>query len=327
MASRITEKYNMPAILITCSGDTGKGSGRSVKGLDLVEALHDCSDCLIRFGGHELAAGLSIKRDRIDEFRRRINEFARKKMPSGSSAAAVTAECELQASDITLPQAKELYLLEPYGAANPVPVFLLRAAKILDITPIGGAKHTRFSIEKSGVRFSAVYFGAVSEDSDFEPGDKADIIFNLDINDFMNIQSVQLIIRRMTHAGEYCSALERQMTIYDSFAGGSAAEGLSGCLPGRDDFVRLYVLIRDEVRADRRQIMLRTLCRHLGGVDCYARTRFIIDILRESGLIKAVETPGLDGAERYEFDIVNVGKKIALEDSPIYKRLMEAAKQ
>ena len=326
VASRITEKYNMPAILITCTGDTGKGSGRSVKGLDLVEALKNCSDCLIRFGGHELAAGLSIKRDRIDEFRRRINEFASEKMSSGSFVPQLSVECELQASDLTLPQARELYLLEPYGASNPVPLFLLSDAKILDITPIGSARHTRFTLEKNGVRFSAVYFGASSADSDFEPGDKADVVFNLDINDFMNTQSVQLIIRKMDHTDEYHSLIDPQKRIYDEFTGGRGGEDISGCVPDRDDFVKLYVFIRDEVKAEHRFIMMRSLCRCLTGENRYIKSRFVIDILRENGLIKASEAPGLDGAERYEFDIISVGKKTTLESSPLYRRLLECAK-
>lgn len=327
VASRITEKYNLPAILITCSGDTGKGSGRSVKGLNLVEALQSCSDCLIRYGGHELAAGLSIKRDRIDEFRRRINDYAREHMDPDSAGGSEAIDCELAASEITLPQARELYLLEPYGVANPVPLFILKDAKLVEITPIGGARHTRYTVEKDGVRFSAVYFGAPAGDSDFIQGDRADIVFNLDINDFMNVQSVQLIVRGMAHCEEVRDRISAQRRMLELFrsSGRTRMPEMARCLPDREDFVKIYVFIRDEARQERGKIFVRALCGLLSGDYRYAKTRLIIGILEENGLISVKNAPGTDGAERYEFGVVSVGRKISLESSPTYARLLSEA--
>ena len=131
VASRITEHFNLPSILISFDssegdGDIGKGSGRSIKGLNLVEALNFCSDLLVKFGGHELAAGLSIERSKLPEFRRRINEYARAHLSDEDMATMVDVDCELCPAEITLRQAQELYLLEPYGIANPVRYFFVR---------------------------------------------------------------------------------------------------------------------------------------------------------------------------------------------------------
>ena len=129
VASRITERYSCPSILISFegseNGEIGKGSGRSVKGLNLVDALGKCSDLLEKYGGHELAVGLTIKRENLPEFRRRLNEYARECLSEGQTESTLDAECELSPEDITLEQASELYGLEPFGVSNPVPMFVL----------------------------------------------------------------------------------------------------------------------------------------------------------------------------------------------------------
>ena len=108
VSSRITEKYGLPSILISFDGavkgepsfdDMGKGSGRSIKGLNLVEALDHCKDLLVRFGGHELAAGLTVMRCNIDEFRKRINDYARENLTEDLSCIRYMADCELNCDE------------------------------------------------------------------------------------------------------------------------------------------------------------------------------------------------------------------------------------
>ncbi|NLZ36464.1 MAG: single-stranded-DNA-specific exonuclease RecJ [Clostridiales bacterium] len=330
VASRITERYNLPAILISFDGEIGKGSGRGIKGLNLVDALNSCSDCLIRFGGHELAAGLSIERGRIAEFKQRINDYARANLNLSDLTTRTTVDCELRAEDLNLSQANELYLLEPYGVANPTPVFVVRDAAIIEKTPIGSNRHTRLTVEKDGVRFVAVYFGIAAEELDFFTGDHADIIFNLDVNDFMNIQSVQLIVRQMYPCRKYLSELDRQREIYKTILDNPRSEYLRGIdinsfIPLREDFVAVYVYIRREFRFGRNRLSIRSIERNIGA-PCYTKVRFIIDILSETGVIAAspVETSEPEGGSEYfDFTINNVSTKISLERSDIYKKLLE----
>ena len=135
VSSRITEKYGLPSILISFDGatngdpsddDVGKGSGRSVKGMNLVEAMNSCSDLLEKYGGPELAAGLTVQRGKIAEFKRRLNEYAKECLTEENLQVSYDADCELALDRVDLNFATELQLLEPYGVSNPTPLFVLR---------------------------------------------------------------------------------------------------------------------------------------------------------------------------------------------------------
>jgi single-stranded-DNA-specific exonuclease len=160
VSSRITERYGLPSILISFDGSTrgypseddlGKGSGRSIKGLNLVEALANSEEYLARFGGHELAAGLTIRRGNIDAFRKRINQYAHEQLTDDMLCISVEADCEVQMSELTLALAQEIDKLEPFGTSNPVPNFVLRDTTLLRVIPMGNGKHTKLILEKDGI--------------------------------------------------------------------------------------------------------------------------------------------------------------------------------
>ena len=139
VSSRITERYGLPSILISYDGamegtpsasDMGKGSGRSLKGLNLVEALTHCEDLLARYGGHELAAGLSIRRGDVGAFRRQINEYAYKMLNGEPICHTLDADCQVEINDLTMKLARELDYLEPFGISNPIPGFVMRDARV-----------------------------------------------------------------------------------------------------------------------------------------------------------------------------------------------------
>ncbi|MBQ2251482.1 MAG: single-stranded-DNA-specific exonuclease RecJ, partial [Clostridia bacterium] len=133
VASRITERFAIPSILISFDeNNVGKGSGRSVKGVNLVDALTYCSDLLIKYGGHELAAGLTVDREHFDAFKERINQFVRENVSEKSQSIVIEADAYIEAEDVNLAQANELFLLEPYGVANPSPTFFMSSLKVRD---------------------------------------------------------------------------------------------------------------------------------------------------------------------------------------------------
>ena len=244
VSSRITEHYNRPSILISFEGDIGKGSGRSIHGLNIVNALMACEDLLIKFGGHELAAGLSIERKNLPEFIKRINEYAREHLKKESLITSVDVDCELSAKDITLRQASELDLLEPYGISNPVPLFVMHDVTVLEETSIGSNKHVKLLFEKSGVRFNAVYFGVPINELTFCVGDSVDIIFNLNVNTFNGISSAQLVIRDMDFSRSKKRELEALTCIYASLKDGLYRDpGLEEYIPQRGDFANVYRVI------------------------------------------------------------------------------------
>ena len=141
VSSRITERYCRPSILVSfegndspehCDSDVGKGSGRSIKGMNLVDALFNCSDCLIKFGGHELAAGLSVSRGKLDEFRKRINDYAKSNLAESDMVSTFETDAIIDFTDVNIALAEQLRILEPYGVGNPVPTFVINGITVAE---------------------------------------------------------------------------------------------------------------------------------------------------------------------------------------------------
>lgn len=337
VASRITEKYGTPSILISFEGsgegkndsDLGKGSGRSIKGMNLVDTLSECSDLLEKYGGHELAAGLSIKRENLDEFRRRINECARECLKDVDRGTTLEAECELEPEDITMEQANELYYLEPYGVSNPVPVFVLRNALLYDTSLVGGGKHTRLTLKVAGSMISAMCFRQTLSDLDIYAGDTVDVLFTLDINEYQNQRSLQMIVKDVRLAQQQFDAENAEIELYENIKQGMKPADLGldeaavqDIVPTRNDFAAVYSALRRELRVEHEVFSIRAL-RHLlktGGVKIgYVKLKFILMTFRELNLLD-VRKLG-DEPEIYAFRYIYQHNKTNLEKSNIYRKL------
>ncbi len=330
VSSRVTEKYGLPSILISFDGkgsleespdDPGKGSGRSVKGLNLVRALTACDDLLVKFGGHELAAGLTVTRGNLPAFRERINAYAREHLDEDAMAVTLDAECEVRMPELTLEQASELYLLEPYGISNPVPAFVLRNVELVRVTAIGGGKHVRLSARQDGAVLTAMCFGQPAAAFPYSEGDHVDLLFNLDINEYQNVKTVQLIVRDIHPAEGHPSEQTRALQRYEEIrAGGSYTVEEDFC-PDRDDFAQVYTTIRRECRIGHDRFSLRVLGgavnqtgpRRINPV----KLKFILRILQEMQVLGVEEL----GSDRYQFNITFNSTKINLEKSSILRRL------
>ena len=257
VASRLTEKYGIPSILISfdgttngcpCGMDLGKGSGRSVKGINLVEAMGECEDLLAKFGGHELAAGMTIRRCNVDEFRKRINEYVRARIPEDQVQVSVEADCEVTVSDLTMQLAIELYRLEPFGVSNPTPTFLLRDITVKKVIPISGGKHLKLIVEKDGTNFYAMYFNAGEHLFEYAEGDRVDILFTLDINEYRNLRSLQLMIQDLRVSERYGEQLEHERKRLSEIRSGASFSPEENFLPCRDDVAVVYSYLRTQYR-------------------------------------------------------------------------------
>lgn len=191
VASRICEKYQRPAVLISVDEGEGKGSGRSVKGVNLFRALSSCGEYLQKFGGHEQAAGLSIAEENIDAFRKALNREIEEEMKIYQPSMHI--DFEAQPGELTIEEVRSLRVLEPYGTGNPRPVIKLSNMRACDITPIGAGKHLRMTFERQG-KFQSVFFGKTERDIGFENGAVVDVVFVPEINDFRG-ENVQLMLR------------------------------------------------------------------------------------------------------------------------------------
>lgn len=195
VASRLTKKYNKPCILISPGADGYyKGSGRSLDGFSLYDALNACGDVLVRFGGHELAAGLVIDRTKVDTFREKINEYAKAVLNGKALLPCIAADCELRGRHLNEAVAKSLDVLQPYGAGNPQPVFMIKNMTVQRVSAIGSAgQHLRLSLSKDGCTVGAVAFGFGGR-KDITFGAVVSVMANLEINSFRGVENVQLKI-------------------------------------------------------------------------------------------------------------------------------------
>ena len=132
VSSRLTEKFNIPSILISVEDGVGKGSGRSIKGFNLFDALNNSSEHLLKYGGHSLAAGLSIEKSKIDMFSKSINEYAKNIITKEMLTPCVYIDDVIEVGDVTLDFVDEFKCLEPFGMGNRTPVFCIEKAKITE---------------------------------------------------------------------------------------------------------------------------------------------------------------------------------------------------
>ena len=192
-ASRLTEKFRFPTIMICVDEGNGKGSCRSYGDFNLFEALGACSEYLESFGGHAFAAGLNIKKENIGAFRIALGEYYFANIP----AERPELEPELLISDpavLNMAGVESLSALEPYGSGNESPILCMAGARLDSISPIGGGKHLRLRVTLRGISFDCVFFSRTAESLSVAEGDKVDLCFAPQINDFHSRRSVQLLV-------------------------------------------------------------------------------------------------------------------------------------
>ncbi|MBQ2735356.1 MAG: single-stranded-DNA-specific exonuclease RecJ, partial [Clostridia bacterium] len=330
VSSRITERYGLPSILISFEGatggvptqsDVGKGSGRSVKGMNLVEALIDSEDLLVRFGGHELAAGLSIRRANIDAFRRKINQYASERLSDEALCVSIDADYEVQMQDLTMSLAREIAAMEPFGIANPVPNLILRDLHIVRVIPLAGGKHTKLVLEKDGTEMVALWFGTSPTQMPFEAGNLVDVLFQLNINEFQNTVSLQLIVQDILFSETYVREYVRQSERYEEIRNGADYEEEEAVLPCRDDIAVVYTALRREYRMGHTVFPIRRLLAmlHAQGDNAinYIKLKFIIRIMQELQICGITET----SEDVYVFEFRYQPTKTNIEKSSILRRL------
>ena len=232
-ASRIAEQFGLPAIMICLTGEQGKGSCRSYGGFNLYDALAACSEHLLGFGGHALAAGLTISADQIESFRAALAAHYRDNRP----AAQPEVCCDLLIRDpalLSIENVRELDQLEPYGNGNQRPVFCLSDVELEAVTDVGNGRHMRVRVRLGRSRFEGIYFSHNSKSLGLREGDRVDLAFTPQINDFRGHVSVQLLLcGARKHVSEpLCADILR-----------GEAESLwaaADYCPARADFVRIW---------------------------------------------------------------------------------------
>ena len=193
VASRLSEKYACPSFMIHLSGHTGKGSCRSWGGFNLFAALEECSDLLLGFGGHELAAGFTIEEDKIPAFRKRMNACVQRFLGGRPATSALDVDVVLRRPElITLWEVEQLRRLEPYGNGNNRPLFCLLGVTLDRVQGVGQNRHLKLRFSKGTVQLEGIFFSTTAQQCPCQPGGRVDVAFYLQINEFRGSRTVQL---------------------------------------------------------------------------------------------------------------------------------------
>lgn len=199
VSSKITDEYFKPSILICFEGDEGKGSGRSIPGFDLHEALMECSEYLEKFGGHSMAVGITIKKDKFEDFKKAFTEYAKSKNIS-EIVPVINIERKVDLKDVSLENVKELQKLEPFGEQNKMPLFLIENLKIVSIRALSEGKHLKILLKQDNFFIDAIGFNMGDLTEQYKIEDRIDIVGTIDVNVFNGNENVQITIKDMRKA-------------------------------------------------------------------------------------------------------------------------------
>lgn len=194
VASKITDLYFKPSILICFEEDEGKGSGRSIPGFDLYESLTNCSENLEKFGGHSMAVGVTLKKENFEKFKEEFEKYAQNSNIC-DIIPIIKIDEEVTLEDINIKAVEELNLLEPFGEANKMPLFMYRNLKIHSIRTLSEGKHIKITLKDNNFYIDSIGFNLGHLVEEYQIGDKVDVVGSLEVNKFNGKESVQINLK------------------------------------------------------------------------------------------------------------------------------------
>ncbi len=324
VASRLSEEYRCPAYLICMEGDHGKASSRSYGGFNLFASLEQLSELVESYGGHELAAGFTIGRKQVDQFRERVQKLAGEFVAGGLQKADLDVDCIVEPELLTEENVVALEELEPCGVGCPKPVFSIENIKVEQLSEIGGGKHLRLQLGKNGRSFGGIFFSTNIFRSGISQGDRVDVAFTPQINEFRGVRSVQLnlVDIRPDRKSRECCAAERALT--DRFCSGLplTPDEAAAILPERKDFTVLWRYLDTHVKEEPLMENLDCLCRKVSrkaGMSLKpGRLWICLQVLEERGLLTCQKNR--DGVQ---ISLCRAAGKVDLEQSPLMIQLKQ----
>ena len=194
VSSKITDLYFKPSILLCYEDEVAKGSGRSIPGFDLHDALMKCQNSIERFGGHAMAIGITIKRDKFEEFKKEFEEVARK-AKIDEIIPIINIDAKINLSEINKEMVASLKKLEPFGEGNKMPIFAFKNLKIDSIRALSEGKHIKLTLKEGNSIINAIGFNLGHLVDEYRIGDKIDVVGTLEINSFNGVDSLQINLK------------------------------------------------------------------------------------------------------------------------------------
>ena len=320
VASRLADKYSCPTFMICLQDGKGKGSCRSFAGFNLFAALEHCAPLLEGFGGHELAAGFTILEENIPAFARAMNDYVC--ACTGGEEMVSTLDIDAEVEDpglLTLEGVEGLDLLEPYGAGNPKPVFSLSGCLVTALSEVGGGRHLKLKLTAGGRSFDAIFFSITAAEAGLSVGERVDVAFTPQINEYRGWRTVQLQVCDLRPA---LTRAQAERALYEKFRRGEALTPgeAAALLPSREEFVVLWRYLKGHAQLapleETAHRLARNIARSAGRRETVMRTLVCLEVFDERGLIRMERT-----TDHLHIALRPVEGKVDLDDSSILRAL------
>ena len=324
VASRMAEEYSCPTFLICLDGDKGKASSRSYGGFNLFRSLEQLSGLLESYGGHELAAGFTIRRACIEPFREKMLQLCSSFRQSDACSTALAIDCEIPPELLTIENIQALDELEPCGAGCPRPILCMRGLQVTELTEVGGGKHLRLRLSGNGYHFNAIFFSTTAKLAAVALGDVVDIAYTPQINEYRGLRTVQLNLLDIRPDEQARACLGAGKALYRRHLQGQAlsAQELDRLIPERQDFVAVWRYLaasaQNGVVCEEFGCLVRKITRYAGCTYSGSKIRVCLDVFQEQGLLQMEQRPKL-----LVIRLTSDGHKVDLESSPTLLHLKE----
>lgn len=316
VAARLMDRYGKPAVVLSIGEDgIAHGSCRSLDGFSIYDAISACEVHTLMFGGHDMASGVTVAAEAIDDFRTAINAYAAEVCPA-MPVAALNMAVKLRPDQISTEKLALLQVLEPFGMGNPVPLFGLYRMRLDNITSLGNGKHVRLSLSRDGVRISAVKFQTMPEEFPIPCGVTVNCVVSLDKNDYRGNTTVSVRVVDISYADTDREKMIADIRTFESVMRGEMHPAPEQALASREQLAHLYNMLRvcKEWNGTPEQLQ-----RALGekAPDCL-QLLVALEIWQQAGLIQ-----WYDKGERIRIVVCPVEGKADLTATPLWQYIMK----
>ena len=282
VAARLTERFGKPCFLMTREEDGYRGSARSFGSFSVFECLHACAGLLLRYGGHPGAGGFTVSEEKKDAFSAAIQAYAAEHNPV-MPVQTVHAERALEPQMLTVQNVEGLQILEPYGAGNPKPLFVLNGMQVSEITAVSGGQHTRLKLIRDGVTLTVMLFRMSPAESRIQPGMVLDFLVSAEVGNYMNRPQLNLRAEDWRISEKAQEQAIAALAAYECYRRGETLPEAyyRRMCPRREDLVAMYQLVRETPVP---VIVICEILRASGMNLC--RARVCADIFAELGLMQ-----------------------------------------
>lgn len=313
VASKVLEKYGLPTILLSVENGVARGSGRSIEGFSLIDAISACSEHLTQYGGHTLAAGMTLPAGKVGEFAAGLQAYAQEKH-AAMPMSAYTIDCAVNPAAISVEAVRSLSLLEPFGQGNRPPLILIQDLLVEGVYPTAGGEHIRIRLAKDGASFYAIYFRMSEEEFPYHAGDRVDVVANIGAGEYNGKAQISVKIKDLRMSGAPQEEILAQNEWYARFSAGEIRCAKELLLPQREDLAVLYKYIR--AAGGFRHGAVELFYRLMRTGISFARMRVALDVFEEMGLIERAGR-----SEQAAIRVLPVADKVDIEQSKILMSL------